>query len=190
MDWLKDGIEWLLGIPQADPGQGTAWRYVHDFPWPSWVLFLAVLGIGFFVLAVYRRDGAQLSNTRRLLLAGLRLASLGLLLFMLSQAMLSVERTGLPYVVVLLDVSGSMATEDLPADSQTRETIEKLLGEAGLDKPTRLNRGKALLVGEQGKLLRRLIENHKLRVYSVAESESLVGQSAYLEPAHLNELLP
>lgn len=190
MSWLKDGIEWLLGIPHADPGQGTAWRYVHDFPWPSWVLLLAFVATAIYVLSVYRRDAAQLSARARAFLAGLRLAALGVLVFMLSEAMLSVERTGLPYVVVMLDISGSMATEDLPADSEARELVERLMNETGLEKPSRLNRGKALLLRENGRLLRRLIENHKLRVYTVAEAASLVGANAYLEPAQLDELLP
>src|SRR5262245_1504020 len=189
MSWFKDAMEWLLGIPHADPGQGTAWRYVHEFPWPSWVLVLFSLGASAYVLSVYRRDAGHRSRGARVVLAGLRMAALGLLLFMLSQAMLSVERTGLPFVVVMLDVSGSMATEDLPAESEAREFAERLMNEAGLEKPSRLNRGKALLLRENGRLVRRLIENHKLRVYSVAEAGTLVGGNAYLEPAQLDELL-
>src|SRR5262245_10253500 len=140
---LKKTAEWLLGIPEADPGQGTAWRYVQDFPWPSWVLLLFLAGACIIVIWVYRRDAAQLSRGARFFLAGLRLAALALLLFMLSQAILSIERTGLPFVVVLLDNSGSMATEDLPGQSEAREYAEGLLNASKFDKPSRLNLGKA-----------------------------------------------
>src|SRR5438552_9272906 len=190
MHWMKKIAEWLLGIPEADPGQGTAWRYVQNFPWPSWVLFLFAVAAGLFVFSVYRRDADHLSRRARVFLAGLRLAALTLLLFMLSEAMLSIERTGLPFVAVMLDVSGSMATEDLPSDSEAREYAERLLGEVRLDKPSRLNRGKALLLKDKGKLLKRLLENHKLRIYTVAEAETVLGMNAYLEPAQIDELLP
>src|SRR5882724_7002670 len=109
MHALKKLAEWLLGIPQADPGQGTAWRYVQNFPWPSWALLLFAIGAAILVVSVYRRDAGHLTRRARAFLAGLRLASLALLLFMLSEAVLSVERTGLPFVVILLDNSGSMA---------------------------------------------------------------------------------
>ncbi len=121
MHALTRFAEWLLGIPEADPGQGNAWRYVQNFPWPSWALLLFSVGAAIFVFAVYRRDAGHLSRSARVFLAVLRLASLAMLLFMLSEAMLSIERTGLPFVVVMLDNSGSMATEDLPAKSEARE---------------------------------------------------------------------
>src|SRR5262245_10507686 len=172
MHALTRFAEWLLGIPEADPGQGNAWRYVQNFPWPSWVLLVFSAGAAAYVFAVYRRDAEHLSRRARVFLAALRLASLAMVLFMLSEAMLSIERTGLPYVVVMLDNSASMATEDLPAKSEAREYATGLLTETKLEKPSRLNLGKGLLLRDNGKLLRRLVENHKLRVYTVAEAET------------------
>jgi hypothetical protein len=183
-------VEWVLGIPEAGPGQGWSWQYVQHFPWPAWLLLVfSALAAG-LVLAVYKRDAAHLSRRARLFLAGLRLVSLGLLLFMLSEAVLSVERTGLPFVVIMLDVSGSMASEDLPAQSEAREYAEGLLKAAKLDKPSRLNLAKALLLNDDGKLLKRLLENHKLRLYAVAEGETIVGRNACLLPQQIDELLP
>jgi hypothetical protein len=190
MHALTKLAEWLLGIPQAEPGQGTAWRRIHNFPWPSWVLLLFCLGAAAIVVWVYRRDAGQLSPRARGFLASLRLAALALILFMLSGMTISIERTGLPFVVVMLDNSGSMATEDLPRKSEAREAALGLLAEAGLEKPTRLNLGKSLLVRNNGALLRRLVENHKLRVYTLAEAEMLVGQGAYLQSGQIDELLP
>lgn len=190
MHALKKIAEWVLGIPEADPGQGTAWRYVHNFPWPSWALLLFSIAATAYVVAVYRRDAAHLSRTARVFLASLRIAALALALFMLSEAMLSIERTGLPFVVVMLDNSGSMATEDVLTQSDAREFAEGLLNGARLEKPSRLNLGKALLLKDDGKTLKRLLENHKLRVYTVAESEMLLGKNAYLQPAEVGTLLP
>lgn len=190
MHLIQRMTDWLLGIPEAEPGQGTAQRYVHDFPWPSWVLLLFCAGTAFFVVSVYRRDAGRLSRRARGFLAALRLAAIGVLLFMLSQAMISIERTGLPFVVLLLDVSGSMATEDLPAESVSRAGAEGLLRDAGFDKPSRLNQGKSLLLKDNGALLRRLLENHKLRLYTVAEAASVFGPESCVQPAQLDELLP
>src|SRR5579871_6592386 len=97
MHALKKIAEWILGVPEADPGQGTAWRYVQNFPWPSWALLIFTVVTAVFVVAVYRRDAGHLSRRVRVFLAGLRLAALALLLFMLSEAVLSIERTGLPF---------------------------------------------------------------------------------------------
>src|SRR5579863_4054420 len=161
MHALTKLAEWLLGIPQAEPGQGTAWRRVTNFPWPSWVLLLFCLGAAVYVFWVYRRDADQLSRAARGILASLRLASLALILFMLSGTTLSIERTGLPFVVVMFDNSGSMATEDLPSQSEAKDAAVALLAEGKFDKPTRLNLAKSLLVKNNGALLRRLLDNHK-----------------------------
>src|SRR5262245_17757948 len=106
MQALKRVAEWLLGVPPADPGQGPSWSIGHQFPWPTWALLLFSVGAVAYVAWVYQRDAGHLSRRVRIALASLRLAAVGLLLFMLSEAVLSVERTGLPFVVVMLDNSG------------------------------------------------------------------------------------
>lgn len=166
------------------------WRLSHHFPWPAWALLLFAVAAAIYVVSVYRRDAAHLSVWARTVLAALRLAAIGLLLFMLSEAVLSVERTGLPFVVVMLDVSGSMGTEDVPPKSEVRALTEELLASAKLTGPSRLNLAKAILLRGDGALLKRLAENHKLRVYTVAEAEALVGEGAYLRPGEIDRLLP
>jgi hypothetical protein len=190
MSFVKRFTEWVLGIPAAGPGQGTAWRFEYDFPWPTWGLLLFCLGAAAYVVLVYRRDAAHLSRGVRFCLASLRLAALGVLLFMLSEAALSIERTGLPHAVVLLDVSGSMGTEDPPAASEAGTVVERVLSAAEFDKPTRLNIAKGVLLENNGELLRRLVQNHKLRLYTVAETESQLGKGEYLDAQQLDELLP
>src|SRR4029077_1655382 len=46
------------------------------------------------------------------------------------------------------------------------------------------------LLKNNGALLKRLVENHKLRVYTLAEAETLLGLGAYLQPDQIDELLP
>jgi len=187
---LQRLAEWFLGIPPADPGQGTEWHFSHAFPWPSWVLLLFCLAAGAGVVWVYRQDAALLPRRIRWLLTGLRLAVIGLLLVVLSEVVLSIERTGLPYAVVLLDVSASMATEDQYSDSAARNEARRLVAEADTGGPSRLNLGKALLLERNGAFLKSLLENHKLRLYTVAAAESLLGNGDSLRAADIDGLLP
>jgi hypothetical protein len=189
MPVLKKTIEWLLGIPPAEPGQGTLWRYSHSFPWPTWVLVVFAAAAVLYVISVYYRDAGHLSRRIRLVLVGLRLAAISLLLFILSGAALSIERTGLPYVVILLDHSASMATEDTLPTSEDRAAAERLLAAAQIERASRLNLGKGILLRDEGAFLKQLLANHKLRIYAVADGESILGENAYLEPEDIDRLL-
>ncbi|MFN0053072.1 MAG: VWA domain-containing protein [Planctomycetales bacterium] len=190
MNVLKSVVEWLLRIPPAEPGQGTTWRYAHHFPWPTWLLVVFAALAVLYILGIYSRDAAHLSRRARYTLALLRMGAVSCLLFMLSEAALSIERTGLPYVVVLLDQSGSMGTEDAYAQSELRSAAEALLGDTRLERASRLNLAKGMLLRDDGALLKRLIENHKLRLYVIAEGEAILGEPTYLEPAEIDRLLP
>ena len=57
-----------------------------------------------------RGQGADVRS--KLLLAGLRIVLVLLAMFMLSEAVLSVERTGLPYLTILIDDSASERIAD------------------------------------------------------------------------------
>ena len=94
MNSLRRLIERLLDLKPSAPGQGTSWNISADFPWPTWVLVLFVLLAVAFVVGVYRRDAAQLAPWKRWLLSTLRMATLGTVLFLLSQALLLIERYG------------------------------------------------------------------------------------------------
>lgn len=188
--FLQKIAEWFLGVPPAEPGQGIAWRYGQNFPWPPWVLLLFGLGAVAYVVWVYQRDAGHLSRWARGVLISLRMTAIALLLFILSEAVLSVERTGLPYLVLLLDNSGSMATEDAPAKSAGAPSPGNRPAGKAADPPTRLNLSKELLLKNDGEFLKSLLENHKLRLYTVAETESLLGKGDYLRPEEIDQLLP
>lgn len=187
---MRSVVEWFLGISPAEPGQGITWRFGQNFPWPTWILLLFVFGTVLYVGWIYQRDAGHLPRWKRLVLASLRLAAIAAVLFMLSEAVLSVERTGLPFVVVMLDNSGSMSTEDVQAKSEARAAVEGLLSSAKFERPSRLNLAKSLLIRDEGAFLKRLVENHKLRMYTVAEAESLLGENAYLRADEIDRLLP
>lgn len=200
MTALHRFVEKCLGITPAGPGQGTQWRYGQNFPWPTWALLLFCVGAAAYVMWVYRQDAGHVARRWRVLLAGLRMAAIAVLLFMLSEAMLTVERTGLPFVVVLLDISGSMGREDQYSNADQQTTVRELLAANSLKDATRFNLGKGILLRKDGAFLKQLLDNHKLRVYTVAESESLLSAPAgstaesssgdFLKPQEIDALLP
>lgn len=182
--------EWLLEVPPAGPGQGTALEYVQSFPWPQWFLLLFVAGLVAFVTTVYRRDAQAVGRPWRALLSGLRLAVFGVLLFMISEALLRIERTGLPYVVVMIDVSRSMETPDQYSDPAVRKQLRTLLSKDEANPETRLQLVQNVLTRDQASFLRRLQAQHKLRVYTFSDTIDWVGQKDLLQPDDVDELVP
>ncbi len=75
-------------------------------------------------MGVYLREGRTAGQRSALTMALLRLATVGVVLFMLAEFVLSGQRTGLPYVVVLVDESESMGIVDR-YDDKLRATLEK-----------------------------------------------------------------
>ncbi|MGC1275705.1 MAG: VWA domain-containing protein [Planctomycetaceae bacterium] len=170
MQSAKRYLEAYLGIPPADPGQGTAWR-VESRPvgpegWPEW-LIIALAGL--LVAAVvycYFREAHRLPRSRRLLLAGLRLTALGLVATMLSQATLAVDRTGLPVVAVLIDDSASMGLPEGKARRNSRTP------------PTRLDLVRETLRRDDARFLQSLTRRFRVRVYRFADAATVLSPSS------------
>jgi hypothetical protein len=160
-------VERLLGI-NTGSGEGTVWSIDSAWPWPPWVtLLLAALAV-VFVAMIYWREGARISRRYRIMLAGLRLAILGLLLVMIAQVTLSLKRTGLPYAAVLIDDSLSMTIVDHYAEKLHKAMAERLHGSGlGTAELSRWNLLRMLTAERDGELLRGIAAGHKLRVYFV-----------------------
>ena len=183
MSFAKRFLQWLLGVPLADPGQGTEWSVRQSWPGPVW-LIVALTAAGVLIIAwLYRRDAPSHRRSSRWLLVTLRWSVLGLLLFAISQTMLTLSRTGLPVIAVLFDVSASMGTEDQYPDPERRAAAESLVKSLTLRSASRLELAKGLLLRERGDLLQRLRAHHQIKVYTVAESASpLVGDGSTATP--------
>lgn len=192
MQPLKRLLEWYLGVPAAGPGEGTAWDVSFRTPWPAWVpewcVLLLLSGLVALVVWIYRRDAATVSAGKRLVLVSLRLAVLAMMLLFLSGLTLSIDRTGLPSVAVLIDDSASMGLEDQYEDEAAARRIRELLGENAGDEPTRLNLVQVVLTREQAGFLQDLLEDHRIRLYRFSDSAVSLGRSQYLQSDQLDEL--
>jgi hypothetical protein len=169
---LPNWLERLLGL-EAESGQGTAWRLDSTWGWAPWVtLLFVVLTVG-LVVFVYSKESAGISRRTRAILVSLRLAVVGLLLFMIAEFMISFQRTGLPHVVVIVDESASMGIADRYRDEKLLDRLSARLQAVGLEKPTRLNLAKLLLLEDDARLLTSIESGYKLRVYFLSGAARL-----------------
>lgn len=195
MHALKRFVESYLGLPPNDPGQGTAWNFLWNSPWPAWlpgwaVLVLIVLAMA-FIVGIYRRDAATVPTRVRWGLIALRTGVVLMALFFLCELRLSVDRTGLPTVVLLLDDSLSMGFEDDYKDKTIQRVVKELQASSELSETTRLNLVKSLLTSDDGELLKDLLPRHKVRVYRFSDDANVLGDGGeLLNTADVDQLLP
>ena len=161
----------MLGVDAAARGEGTAWTLDSSWSWAPWLsLLFAVFAVAFFVY-VYHREGGEANRWTKAVLASMRLALVGIVVFMIAEAVLSLERTGLPHISVLVDESASMRIEDRFDDSTLQEDLAERARRAELEGPlSRMNIAKSFLLGNDAALLRGIEKDYKLRVYRVAGS--------------------
>jgi hypothetical protein len=175
MDWLLRRLADRLGVEPARAGEAIVPQIRFEQPWPQLVTLLVLLGCGGLILWIYRREGT-VSLAYKMCLAALRIALVLLAVFMLSEAVLSVDRTGLPYFVVMVDDSASQQVVDAYANPRTKEVASDLARKAGKSEASRLAVGEGLLVQDKGKILRELQKQNKLRLYLVSNAARLLAE--------------
>lgn len=169
-NWLQRWWETSLGLPAAEPGQVSRWSWTARMPWPSWLPpvfgWLSLIALVLVIIEIYRRDGRSLRVQQRAVLIALRCLVLSLLLLLLAQVSVSVERTGLPLVVVLIDDSASMGLRDAYSSEEDRKFVAMLMGadsSSGRD-AERIELTRRILSRGDGRWLRELQRRHKLRI--------------------------
>ena len=164
---LPRWIERLLG-EEPGIGEDTIWSAENSWTWAPWVTLLFVVFAVVFVVVVYLRENRRASVWYRLALAAIRLTLVAVVLLMIAQLALSPQRTGLPYIAVLVDDSQSMTIADRYGE-KVRDLLVKRIGKVDGDAATadltRWNIARTLLTEEDGKLLTGLADDYKLRVY-------------------------
>jgi hypothetical protein len=162
-------MERWLGLVDR-PGMGTAWRLEIHWPWPAWATLLAAAALLAIVIYVYLRENRRASRGYRLLLSVLRLSQFALVLAMAAQMELLLQRTGLPFVVVIVDDSKSMTTVDQYDDANRKSLENRVTGAISASaKLTRWNLERTLFAESAGKMLHEIAENHKLRFYFLSD---------------------
>jgi hypothetical protein len=165
---LPAWVERLLGVDAAETGEGTVWAVQHTWTWPAWLTVLFLAGVVVLLSVVAWRDTRSTGRWFPWMVAGLRLAAVLLVLVMLAELSLSRERTGLPYVVVLVDDSASMSIVDRYDDTELRDRLHELIRAIGAEELSRLNLARAVLTRDDAALLRAIDRDHKLKVYFVS----------------------
>ena len=117
-----------------------------------------------------------------------------LLVFMLSEAVLSVERTGLPYLTIMIDDSASEQIADQYEQPETRAKLEALASQASsaagpgtaaspvpapdrtAAEASRIEIAKGLILKDQARLIQELQKQHKVRLYLVSNSARLLAE--------------
>ena len=163
-------LERLLGLAVAESGEGTVWRLDYHWPWPAWATLLGGATAAGLIVFFYLREAGAARRGVRLALIGVRLSVVALLCFMIAQFALSLERTGLPYLVFAIDDSASMGIADRYDDPALRSLAEQQVRSVGLERTTRLNLAKSLLLSDDGELLRDTSRRHKLRLYFLSDA--------------------
>lgn len=163
-------LDRIFATAAPSQGEGIETAIVHTWPWPFWVTLLALMAMVALVVAVYLRERIAAAASWRAVLIGLRLAVLGLVLFMMYGWMRHRHRTDLPDAVIVIDDSASMAVIDHYEKAEDRAAVEKRVRAAGLDEPTRINLAKTLLLERDARLWNELATRYNLKVYRIGES--------------------
>jgi hypothetical protein len=172
MQQLQQFLAWYFGLKVPNPGEGTAWRLDWRTPGPAWLVAVGAVALVVLVTWVYRRDGEALRGRQRFALIMLRLAVFSLVVAMLTELSLTVERTGLPSIAVMIDDSASMSLQDqYPPKSQAARLAKSLAQTPGRD-GNRLALVQDVLTRNGGEFLRALERDHQVRLYRFAESAS------------------
>ena len=167
---LPTWIERFLGIAPAEVGQGTVWQLDSSWGWAPWVTMLVVVFSVAWVVTIYSKETPTAGRRWKTLLIAVRLMLIGLVMLMLAELMVSMQRTGLPSVVVVIDNSASMSIADRYDDRQLRSTLEGRLRDVGLEETTRLNLAKLLLTENDAALLTSINDRYKLKVYFMSDA--------------------
>jgi len=167
---LPHWLQVWLGVEAAGPGEGTVWSLENTWSWAPWVTVLLVLFSAAWVVHFYSRESMTAGRAVKGLLIGLRLALLAIVLFMIAEFTLSLKRTGLPTIVVMIDDSASMGIDDRYDDKKLETLVAQRLSEASLETATRLNLAKSVLLDRKTDLLAAIERQYRIKLYFVSSA--------------------
>ena len=162
--WFQDALNSLFteSTPDVVP------TYEHTWPLPVATALLLLLIGAAIVAFCYARERA-VSRRLRIALASMRCGVLAVLVIMLFGWMLHRHRVDLPDLIVAIDVSGSMAVEDVFRDSALQQHLKRLIDSAELSESRRIDAAKAILLGGPS-LWEQLETRYHLKLFTVANT--------------------
>ncbi len=167
---LPGWLEQWLGVDAAGPGEGTVWSLENTWSWVPWAtLLFALFSIG-WVVYFYAREGASARRLARAVLVVLRLSLIAIVVFMIAEFTLSLRRTGLPTVAVLIDDSASMGIIDQYDDKKLHALVASRIQAAGLDVADRLGVAKSILLDKRADVLAAIGRHYRLKLYFVSSA--------------------
>lgn len=155
------------------------WRF--DTAQPPWVIFLVVVGVIAFVVVSYLLEprGDSRSRLGRVFLALMRVATLLMAVAILFHPVERKEtrETKDGYVVVAIDKSRSMSLKDREGDERYRLSLADALGVSAteLKDLDRLTRVKKAILNPKTRLLERLAEKNKIKIYTFDASRDRIA---------------
>lgn len=164
-----------LGVEPARAGEVLVPTIRFERAWPQGVTLLVVLACAAAIIWLYRREGS-VSPWYRGLLAALRIGLVLVAVFMLSEAVLSVERTGLPHFVVMVDDSASQQIADQFDDAREKAAAEALAAGVGSKEATRWSVAEGFLRNDQGRFLREIQKQNRVRLYLASTGPRLLSE--------------
>ena len=160
--------DWLFGIDREKLGDASewtlGWRHVPE----AWVLVLiiapAVIGAAWWA---YRREVTTAGRRIKVVLATFRVAVLAVLLAILFQPYLSVEREIVreTHVVLLFDVSESMSLKDKIRDAETLRKMAVAAGFIPADGKVSMDVAARMEETPRLELLKRVFQNRALNLF-------------------------
>ncbi len=189
MDWILQSLADRLGVAPPQPGEAITPHIRFEQPWSQTFLVFTALGSIALICWLYRHEG-KASTASKVMLAGVRITLVLLAMFMLSEAVLSVERTGLPYLTILIDDSESQRIVDQYDKPEVKTALDELASSSRQEangksktaalpaenQTTRLDIAKGLILKDQARLLRELEKQHKVRLYLVSNTARLLKE--------------
>ena len=189
--------------PANGPGMGVAWRLDYYWPWPTWATLLGVIVLAAAIVSIYLREGGLASRRYRIALAAIRLSAVAIVLAMIAQVELFLQRTGLPLVVVIIDDTQSMNTVDSydndrksledrvrkayaqgggETRGQDRRVVRAAAAASAAPPALPLERGSHALCRERRALLAALSDSHKLRFYYLSDRKEAAARTRRASP--------
>jgi hypothetical protein len=169
-----------LGVAPAAAGEAINPQIRYEQSLPQWLVVFTVIGSVGLIFWLYRHEG-KASTGSKMALAALRICVVFLAIFMLHEPVLSVERTGLPYVTLLIDDSASQRIADQYENADVQTALDALAAQAasapaGNEPSTRMAIAKGLILGDKAKLIRELEKQHKVRLYRVSTAAQFLAE--------------